>query len=156
LQLGEESVDTHAYAREAETKKGMDAAQITGSASSYARKYALNGLFLIDDTKDPDSTNKHGKEKKKPAKPKAKPAKTEEPAVAAPAYSGSIEGDIVLFFDDVDLLNKLHAEKDAITAWMLEKKFIEEGQEWYKCGEKVLARIKKNPKGFFSAIKGKK
>ena len=44
-----------AYAREAETKKGMDEAQITGSASSYARKYALNGLFAIDDTKDPDT-----------------------------------------------------------------------------------------------------
>lgn len=44
-----------AYAREAETKKGMDEAQITGSASSYARKYALNGLFLIDDSKDPDT-----------------------------------------------------------------------------------------------------
>jgi hypothetical protein len=50
------------YAREEETKKGMDAAQITGAASSYARKYALNGLFCLDDTKDADSTNKHGKE----------------------------------------------------------------------------------------------
>ncbi len=44
-----------AYARESEEKKGMDSAQITGAASSYARKYALNGLFLIDDTKDADS-----------------------------------------------------------------------------------------------------
>ena len=44
-----------AFARETESKKGMDAAQITGAASSYARKYALNGLFGIDDTKDPDS-----------------------------------------------------------------------------------------------------
>ena len=49
------------YAREEETKKGMDAAQITGAASSYARKYALNGLFCLDDVKDPDSTNRHGK-----------------------------------------------------------------------------------------------
>ena len=44
-----------AYAREQESKKGMDEAQITGSASSYARKYALNGLFAIDDTKDADT-----------------------------------------------------------------------------------------------------
>lgn len=44
-----------AYAREEDTKKGMDASQITGTASSYARKYALNGLFLIDDTKDADT-----------------------------------------------------------------------------------------------------
>lgn len=50
-----ESVSSNGYAREAETKKGMDASQITGSASSYARKYALNGLFLIDDAVDPDS-----------------------------------------------------------------------------------------------------
>jgi hypothetical protein len=49
------------FAREALTKKGMDDAQITGSASSYARKYALNGLLCIDDTKDPDATNTHGK-----------------------------------------------------------------------------------------------
>jgi len=51
-----------AYAREEETKKGMDAAQITGSASSYARKYALSGLFGLDDEKDSDATNKHGKD----------------------------------------------------------------------------------------------
>lgn len=55
-------VSTTGWAREAETKKGMDEAQITGSASSYARKYALNGLFAIDDTKDPDATNTHGRD----------------------------------------------------------------------------------------------
>jgi len=48
-------VSTTAFAREELTKKGMDAAQITGSCSSYARKYALNGLLCIDDTKDPDT-----------------------------------------------------------------------------------------------------
>lgn len=48
-----------AYAREAADRKGMDESQITGSASSYARKYALNGLFMIDDTADADATNKH-------------------------------------------------------------------------------------------------
>ena len=52
-----ESEMTTAYAREDESKKGMDASQITGSTSSYARKYALNGLFCIDDTKDSDSLN---------------------------------------------------------------------------------------------------
>lgn len=51
-----------AYAREEETKKGMDGSQITGASSSYARKYALNGLFLIDDVRDSDTTNTHGKE----------------------------------------------------------------------------------------------
>lgn len=48
-------VENTAYAREEETKKGMDGSQITGTASSYARKYALNGLFCIDDTKDADT-----------------------------------------------------------------------------------------------------
>ena len=51
----EESVQVFAFAREEETKKGMDASQITGTASSYARKYALNGMFAIDDTKDADT-----------------------------------------------------------------------------------------------------
>jgi hypothetical protein len=60
-------VANSAFAREAEEKKGMDVSQITGSASSYARKYALNGLFCIDDTRDADATNTHGKEEKKMA-----------------------------------------------------------------------------------------
>ena len=62
-----QSINTAGFAREAINKKGMDEAQITGSASSYARKYALNGLFAIDDTKDPDATNDHGKPVKAPA-----------------------------------------------------------------------------------------
>lgn len=57
-----ETIETSALAREEETKKGFDASQITGSTSSYARKYALNGLFAIDDTKDSDTTNKHLKD----------------------------------------------------------------------------------------------
>jgi hypothetical protein len=52
---GTNPITVIAFARESDDKKGMDAAQITGAASSYARKYALNGLFLIDDTKDADS-----------------------------------------------------------------------------------------------------
>lgn len=69
LSEGDKSAQVCAFAREADVKKGMDEAQITGSASSYARKYALNGLFCIDDTKDPDATNKHdGKEDEAPGK----------------------------------------------------------------------------------------
>ena len=56
-------ITTVAYAREEESKKGMDSSQVTGAASSYARKYALNGLFCIDDNKDSDSTNTGGNEK---------------------------------------------------------------------------------------------
>jgi len=55
------SIETTASAREALIQKGMQDAQITGSSSSYARKYALGGLFNLDDNKDPDATNKHDK-----------------------------------------------------------------------------------------------
>jgi hypothetical protein len=65
---GKDTYFATGYARESESKKGMDEAQITGTASSYARKYALNGLFAIDDTKDADATNDHKEEVKAPAK----------------------------------------------------------------------------------------
>ena len=63
IEKSDEQIQTSALAREEETKKGMDGSQITGASSSYARKYALNGMFMIDDTKDSDSTNTHGKDK---------------------------------------------------------------------------------------------
>ncbi|ANY29600.1 Erf-like ssDNA annealing protein [Pseudoalteromonas phage BS5] len=66
---GENSVSNNAMARESLTKKGMDDSQITGTASSYARKYALNGLFLIDDTKDADSMDGNQNQPAKSAKP---------------------------------------------------------------------------------------
>ena len=75
-----------AYAREQESRSGMDASQITGAASSYARKYALNGLFCIDDTKDADATNTHGKQTAPEAQkgtkqpPKSKSGTTGTPA----------------------------------------------------------------------------
>jgi len=64
----ENTVEVSAYAREALDRKGMDDSQITGSASSYARKYALNGLFAIDDVKDADTTDNR--------KPATKPVRT--------------------------------------------------------------------------------
>ncbi len=98
-----EGIYAVAYAREEETKKGMDGSQVTGASSSYARKYALNGLFDIDDTKDSDTTNTHGKEEKpayqenktdfQPAKPKAKSpretliAKLKEKGINAAEYA---------------------------------------------------------------------
>ena len=63
-----EKITAVAYAREEETKKGMDGSQVTGASSSYARKYALNGLFDIDDTKDADNDNNNDKPKGKPPK----------------------------------------------------------------------------------------
>ena len=61
---GEDVVSTTSAAGIDPTKKGMDIAQSFGASSSYARKYALNGMFLIDDTKDADATNTHGKNTK--------------------------------------------------------------------------------------------
>lgn len=61
----QESIKVNAFAREAGTKKGMDEAQITGSTSSYARKYALNGLFDLDDNKDPDTDEYKEQQNKK-------------------------------------------------------------------------------------------
>lgn len=58
----DETIEASALAREGDTQSGMSSAQITGSASSYARKYALNAMFNIDDTEDDDATNTHGKD----------------------------------------------------------------------------------------------
>lgn len=60
LSDGENEVSSSAFAREAEEQKGMQSAQLSGSTSSYARKYALNGLLLIDDSKDADSQDANG------------------------------------------------------------------------------------------------
>ena len=70
-----EMISADAYAREPEDKKGMDAAQITGTASSYARKYALNALLLIDDAKDPDTDEYKVEQDAKAAKATPKPKK---------------------------------------------------------------------------------
>lgn len=78
-QKGGETMCGIGYAREDDSKKGMDGSQVTGASSSYARKYALNGLFLIDDTKDADTDEYHNlqekapKQQPKPSQPKPKP-----------------------------------------------------------------------------------
>ncbi|WP_247191179.1 ERF family protein [Escherichia coli] len=83
LSDGEDEIAVTAYAREEESKKGMDASQLTGATSSYARKYALNGLFCIDDAKDPDTdayakqTNQQPRQQKAP--PKQQPQQPKAP-----------------------------------------------------------------------------
>lgn len=71
-------IENTAYAREEDSKKGMDAAQVTGAASSYARKYCLNGLFDIDDTKDADTDEYQKQQSKGSEKPEQKPAEKAE------------------------------------------------------------------------------
>lgn len=72
---GKDEIATTAFARESKDKKGMDESQITGSASSYARKYALNGLFCIDDTKDADFMDNSQSNKQQQPKPQQQPPK---------------------------------------------------------------------------------
>jgi hypothetical protein len=68
LYFGEKNISASSFAREPLNRKGMDESQITGATSSYARKYALNGLFAIDDAKDPDTTNNGSTDQKTPSK----------------------------------------------------------------------------------------
>jgi hypothetical protein len=89
-----QSLTAQAFAREEETKKGMDGSQITGASSSYARKYALNGLLCIDDTQDSETTNKgDGTPKKAPAPKKA--ASTPKPKTYAGGLSEAQYGTLV-------------------------------------------------------------
>lgn len=81
-----ETIGTTAYAREDDSKKGMDGSQVTGSASSYARKYALNGLFMIDDNKDPDTDEYHNQNNQGSSK-QQKPAGQKEQSTKTPSKS---------------------------------------------------------------------
>lgn len=104
---GKENIETQAFAREAENKKGSDESQITGACSSYARKYALNGMFCIDDAKDPDSednretkkTQSTKREFVKKTEPKKEESKTEEFI--------SEDTDIILGLDEIQTLKGL-------------------------------------------------
>lgn len=77
IESGEKIINT-ALAREDDAKKGMDGSQITGTASSYARKYCLNGLFCIDDTKDADTDEYRHQQERKPQENKPQENKPQE------------------------------------------------------------------------------
>lgn len=77
--VSDSSVTATAYAREQETAKGATAPQLTGACSSYARKYALNGLFCIDDTKDADATNTGDEPKQAPKRRVRRKIAVDEP-----------------------------------------------------------------------------
>ena len=91
---GTEIVVTSALAREEESKKGMDSAQITGATSSYARKYALNGLFCIDDTKDSDYNNQGDKGAQESAKQVSAPTKDVKQAPNIPTITEEVKTEI--------------------------------------------------------------
>lgn len=87
-----EKVCNSAYAREELEKKGMDASQVTGSSSSYARKYALNGLFCIDDVKDADNQDNTDKGKKTAGASKGEKKTAENNKAGKPASSAPVSG----------------------------------------------------------------
>ena len=97
-----------AFAREPQTKKGMDDSQITGATSSYARKYALNGLFCIDDTKDADATNTQGKDEEKKTTSKTT-TKTAPSTPAQPITLETVKGWISQAKSESDLLKCYNA-----------------------------------------------
>ncbi len=98
-------ISVTAYAREAETKKGLDDSQITGTASSYARKYALNGLLLIDDTKDAD-TDEYQKQTKQEPKDDAKISKKKAEEITDLAADADVDLKTVLMKPLEELTNK--------------------------------------------------
>jgi hypothetical protein len=109
LMDGEDKFRASGYACEAESKKGMDSAQITGAASSYARKYALNGLFCIDDTKDADTQDNRQQKTKEPetTKPKAD-GSIKKKFTALPKMSDEEKA----IMANVYMLNKMYKPKD--------------------------------------------
>ena len=121
---GEFVKTTTAFAREPESKKGMDESQITGTASSYARKYALNGLFCIDDNKDPDTDEYHKQTK----------ATAEEPTSSVEEIIKGIEEKMTLdnckkfYAKAIDLYGKDTPEyKKWVKVWADKKEELEKG-----------------------------
>jgi hypothetical protein len=108
------------YAREAEIKKGMDAAQITGAASSYARKYALAGLFLLDDNKDADSMDNKPAEEDKPVQNLISPNQVKKLQKMVDQYEVDLEKFCVYF--KIKSLNGLDVKHFTTAVKMIEAK----------------------------------
>lgn len=99
---GKEQLSTDAYARESADKKGMDASQVTGATSSYARKYALNGLLAIDDTKDADTMDNS----KKPAQQTQETVYNWQTLKARATQGGISEDDLKHYLKETLKVNK--------------------------------------------------
>lgn len=113
------SMSVSAYAREAVAKKGMDDSQITGTASSYARKYALNGLFLLDDTKDADTDENRIERENRQAEKKTI-SKTEAKALYAMIQNRGIDVNDFMSEKNIQKLSDLSPEEYAATVRELE------------------------------------
>jgi len=120
-----EKVSCSASAREPEQKKGMDDSQISGSTSSYARKYSLNGLFAIDDAKDPDSPEPHGSNNEK----------NEQPNKSSAPSSGK-EGDDKPWLNDISKLVE-YAKSEGLNG----DQAVSEARKRYKVSNKIKQAI---------------
>lgn len=131
LSDGERSLPSQAFAREEASKKGMDGSQVTGTASSYARKYALNGLLAIDDSKDADALNNGkkytatSKASGKATAPAPKITAPDKAAVIAAVYAAQTEEEVVAIYKK----NSYYFGKDeaVITACSQRKQQLKRG-----------------------------
>ena len=151
LQKGGESICNSGYAREDDSKKGMDGSQITGTSSSYARKYALNGLLLIDDTKDADTDEFHNVTSQPVKKTVAQqPSTKQAQQPAQPATS---------IFNEMDVEVELAAEQEALSCqssleltatWnkykTMNPAFAKAGSIFYKAVQKRGGELRKEGK----------
>lgn len=125
----ESKITNTAYAREDLTKKGMDASQITGATSSYARKYALNGLFCIDDVKDSDTSDNQEDEQQKAEEQQKQIAVQKIPDVKVKALISRCES------DGIDTKTILKLYKVNSLADLTEKQFKNINDYWQKIKE---------------------
>ena len=136
-----ESISNTAYAREEETKKGMDASQITGSCSSFARKYCIGGLLLVDDTKDADTRDNRSEEDKKKAEKKEAPKIDTKKSIADEMNTKVSASDVDVLMNKaqtdnipVSLITKLYNVN--ILADLTVHQFKSIKQNWYRIKEK--------------------
>jgi hypothetical protein len=121
-----------AFAREPESQKGMNEAQITGSASSYARKYALNGLFAIDDSKDADTDEHQNNANNRPAPKKVTPQKVDHKkdvtGITRNMVNAYINSGIMLEVQSTELLQKLKSKELYANQYLVDELIKEYGK----------------------------
>lgn len=120
----DDAIKARAYARESVEKKGMDDSQITGTASSYARKYALNGLFLLDDTKDADTDEYKNQEKKgqEDSKAEAKRITVKRETIKSICKDHGLEPEMICSMNGYDWSHMTETQLENMIG-SLEKKF---------------------------------
>lgn len=135
----DDMIQTTAFAREEETKKGMDGSQISGASSSYSRKYALNGLFCIDDTKDSDTTNVGDSEEKPKKRPvtKKKDADEGEP-ILAPLRLAEVKLEANTEAEAISLAQGAKTPEELTEIWKVNRAKFGESHEF-------IMAISKNP-----------